>query len=425
LRLLGRDVKLYLLASGIFGFTIMNGIYPVLFNLYLLRLGYGMAFIGQVNAFGLLGYALAALPASLVSNRLGIRRTMAIGMGLAAFVFGLQPLLEFASIPVHKAWLVASRPVGAVGFALFFVNSMPFLTAATGPEERNYAYSMRGLVDTLSGFFGSLVGGALPGWITLVFDTQLESAAPYRFSLVLAAAFCLPAAFVLLAMRPPRREPHREPRAALRQDPALATAEPGTDKVDPAPIAIIAVLALTAMMRSAGVGTSRTFFNVYLDDGLGVSTAQIGTLFALVQLVAASGVLLTPVLTRRWGKYRIVIWGSLGIAVGLLPIALIPHWAAAGLGRLVGYTLALITDAAFGEYQMDSVSPRWRNTMAGASSMALGLSWTAFAFGGGYMIAALSYRALFLTASVLTAAGSLLFGAYFGAAAVRGQQQQH
>ncbi|MBN1584574.1 MAG: hypothetical protein JXA89_27960 [Anaerolineae bacterium] len=37
----------------------------------------------------------------------------------------------------------------------------------------------------------------------------------------------------------------------------------------------------------------------------------------------------------------------------------------------------------------------------------------AFAFAGGYLITALSYRALFLTASALTAAGTLLFGLYF------------
>ena len=45
--------------------------------------------------------------------------------------------------------------------------------------------------------------------------------------------------------------------------------------------------------------------------------------------------------------------------------------------------------------------------------MALGLSWTALAFGGGYLIAALGYRILFLLAAALTAGGTLLFGIVF------------
>ncbi|MBN1584573.1 MAG: hypothetical protein JXA89_27955 [Anaerolineae bacterium] len=46
-------------------------------------------------------------------------------------------------------------------------------------------------------------------------------------------------------------------------------------------MAIIVVMALAVMLRSTGTGVSRTFFNVYLDDGLCISIAQIGTFFAV------------------------------------------------------------------------------------------------------------------------------------------------
>jgi predicted MFS family arabinose efflux permease len=64
-------------------------------------------------------------------------------------------------------------------------------------------------------------------------------------------------------------------------------------------------------------------------------------------------------------------------------------------------------------FQMEQVPMRWRATMAAAGTMAVGLSMSAVAFGGGYVIAALGYRELFLLGAATTTAGALLFGAAF------------
>ena len=50
------------------------------------------------------------------------------------------------------------------------------------------------------------------------------------------------------------------------------------------------MLALISFLRSGGEGIGRTFFNVYLDDGLGIATAQIGSLFAFAQSYMAEKV---------------------------------------------------------------------------------------------------------------------------------------
>ncbi len=62
LRLFNRDVRLYLVSSALVGLAWL-GIFTVIFNLYLLRLDYDLAFIGLVNACGMLAYALISLPA--------------------------------------------------------------------------------------------------------------------------------------------------------------------------------------------------------------------------------------------------------------------------------------------------------------------------------------------------------------------------
>jgi MFS family permease len=396
---LERDVKLFLFSSSTVGFAIMSGIYPVLFNLYLLRVGYQVEFIGTVNAVGLLAYALLALPSGMLAARWGTRCTMVIGLALSTVCYALQPLVEFFPGPVGSIWILACRVLAAVGLALYYVNSIPFLANATHPDERDYAYSVQMAAGTLAGFAGSLVGGALPHLLERVLEVPAGSPAPYRYALVLAAILCVPAVLALLAVREPRAA-HAEVRGV-------------TSRTNDAPVALIAFIALAVLLRASAVGVSRTFFNVYLDAGLGISTANIGMLFAAVQLVSAPAAMAMPAIVQRWGSRDTVVYGSLAAAGSLALLAAIPHWVAATLGRAGIYVCSAVSDPAFSIYQMEAVPRRWRTVMAGASSLALGLSWTILAFGGGYLIASVGYRILFLSGAGLTLLGTLLLWLYF------------
>lgn len=393
-------MRCFLVASGIVGFCLLNGIHAVLFNLYLLRLGYGPEFVGWVSAVGTLSFALSALPSGWLASRIGVRRTMTLGLLISALGFGLLSISDVIPAPAREVWLIANRVVAIVGLGLFFVNSTPFLAGATTEEARDHAYSVRMVLDSLSGFLGSLVGGVLPGLIAILLGTSPEHPAAYRYALLSASVLCLPAAWALSSVREVETEPEAGQAAA--------------DGRGVLPFSLIGTMALVVLLRGAGVGTSRTFFNVYMDDGLGMPTAQIGLLFAVIQLLAVPAALSIPALTARWGAFRVAFVGSLGVALSMLPIALVPHWAAATVGRMGIYALSSIADVAMSAYQMALVSPRWRTYMAGATSTAMGLSWTALAVGGGYLIAGLGYRELFLLAGGLTALGTVLLGLFFG-----------
>ena len=66
-----RNVRLFLFASSLIGFAVFGGVYPVLFNLFLLRLGYGPEFIGLTRAVSLLSYAVLSPPAGALGARWG------------------------------------------------------------------------------------------------------------------------------------------------------------------------------------------------------------------------------------------------------------------------------------------------------------------------------------------------------------------
>ena len=398
LRLFSRNVRLYLITSALLGFCWV-GIYVVLFNLYLLRLGYGPAFVGLVNAVAALAFALFSLPAGALGGRWGVRRTMIVGLALVVVGLALPPLAEFIPAMLRAGWLLATFSLAWLGAALYMVNSSVFLMDATGPTERSHVFSMQVALWPLAGFAGSLVGGLLPGLFATVLGVPLDHPAPYRYSLLIAA--------MLFALGLPALMATRETGGTNAQE--------TVSQAGPVPYGLIALLAVVQLLQGAGEGAARTFFNVYLDAGLRVSTHQIGTLAAASQLLSVPVALAAPLLMGRWGNFRTFLWASLGIVLSMLPMALIPHWGAAGLGYVGVMALGTVWRPSLMLYRMQLVSPRWRAVMNGAVSMALGLSWSAISLGGGYIVTALGYPSLFLTGAGVTAAGALLFGICFRA----------
>ena len=130
-------------SSTLFGFAIFGGIYPILLNLYLLRLGYGPEFIGLLNASGSLCIAIFCIPAGALGSRWGSRQVMIAGLLLLVAGNGLLPLAEFAPAGSRSAWLLATNLLGALGVALYIVNTSPYLMAVTGDAERNHAFSVQ------------------------------------------------------------------------------------------------------------------------------------------------------------------------------------------------------------------------------------------------------------------------------------------
>lgn len=187
--LLGRDVRLYLVASALFGFS-WDGIRAVLLNLYLLRLGYSPKQIGWVNAVWYLVGAAFCLPAGAVGKRWGCRRALTAGMGMMTLSVGLLPLAESVPPAWQMGWIVGTNVIAGIGSGLFIVNGLPFLMATTGKEERTHAFSVTAAIGPLSAFIGSLAGGALPQVFAAATAASLESAAPYPLP---AAALCPPA----------------------------------------------------------------------------------------------------------------------------------------------------------------------------------------------------------------------------------------
>ncbi|MEM7344401.1 MAG: MFS transporter [Chloroflexota bacterium] len=330
LRSFNRNIQLYLITIGVLGFTFEGGIYAVLFNIYLLRLGYGPEFIGLVNGVGPLVFAVSSLFATVLGNRWGNRRLMVLGYTMMTLGLGLIPMVEFLPAAWQVEWLLTTYALNLLGLSWYFVNAMPFLMATASDETRDHVFSMQIAALFLSGFLGSLFAGWLPGFFANYLGLTLESAVPYRYSLFVSMFLMLPAIFILLAVKEPPNSPSDQVEPKL----AGPVKDLTLTKAAAFPMVVILMLTLVRFLQMSGATTITAFFNVYLDDALQVSTFRIGILSALGRLIAVPMALMTPLVIARWGYERVIIWVSYGIFVCLLPLALVPHWGAAGLGLI-------------------------------------------------------------------------------------------
>ncbi len=142
---------------------VVDGIYTVLLNLYLLRLGYGTEFIGLVNAIGLLTFALASLPAGILGSRLSTTGLMKFGVVVSLVGGLLLPMAEWLPPGWREAGLVVPYALMLGGFAFFFVNGAPFLLNVVDDAYKQHAFALKAAHWSLAGFAGSLIGGLLPG----------------------------------------------------------------------------------------------------------------------------------------------------------------------------------------------------------------------------------------------------------------------
>jgi len=393
LRLLNRDVRLVVIVYGLFGFG-WGGLYVLLFNLYLLRLGYDTEFIGFVNGASRLAFALVGLPAGVLGIRFGVRRVLIFGQSLIGVGLLTLPFGEYAPAALQPAWLIVTFVVAFIGGSLFFVNVTPYLMGITSPDQRSHVFSATAALFPLCAFAGSLVGGLLPGLFASLLGVSTDHPAPYRFPLMLGGGLF----FLALPLLRATRHAEDGPQAG----------ETGEDGGRP-PFSLLFALSLVLFLVTVPQGAAMAFFNVYLDDELGVATEVIGGLVAIGQLIAVPAATIMPAIAARWGQFAAYAVARFVCCLWMIPMALVPHWLVAGVCFIALAAYGAVAAPLFTVYSQGMVPRRWRSAMSGSAMTSMGLSWTLTAALGGVVIKHLGYPTMFLGAALLGAAGVLLF----------------
>ncbi|MGI9254613.1 MAG: MFS transporter [Thermomicrobiales bacterium] len=386
-----RDTRLFLVYNLLA--YVGYGVFQLIFNLYLKELHLRENDMGAFQSAQTLVMAGAAATMGPVLQRFGIWRPMVAGM----VIFLLTSIgLAWSSQPPA---LLALSAVSGVGLAYLFTTTMPFIISWTPRDQRQHVSTVAFAVIGLSGTLGSLIGGFLPKML------GLDPLWSYRWTLmagtVLAASALIPLG-LMGTSRSPKAPP--DPHAARE---AVGAAERRQVKLD------VTVFVLIGGIMAIGAGMIVPFYNVYLTT-LGAGPEQIGLVFAVAGLGAATIGLFAPAVSRRWGALA----GTTGVRLAGLPLYAVllfaPSLWAAILAHIVRQTTISMAWPIDSTFIAEVLPPKARASVYGLRSAAWNLTWAGASLLGGFLIVRQGYALSFALLIGSTLVAMALFVGYYG-----------
>ena len=398
-----RDIKLFLLYNLLSNVGI--GVFQLLFNLYLIQLGYDESYIGQFQSISTLSMAGVAISIGLLVNRFGVWRSVTSGL-----VFFLITSL-LASIVTNQYLLLVMAGLSGAGTAFLFVPTMPFIVELTQRQERHGVAALAFSLSSLSMTVGSLIGGFGARGIGALFGLETPGADAFRYTLIAGIALAGLGVIPLAAMTGERKRAlpgDEEPSGSTTSD-AIARA-PGIVRRH-----MIVFIAIGGLM-SLGAGALFPFYNVFLQER-GATSGQIGIIYAAAGLTAAIVGLTSPWVARRVGSLQAtalirlspVPFFMLLIVTPALPVAILAH-----IVRTTSVNMAWPIDST---YISEILPSRSRAAVFSYRSGAWNLGWSLASLVAGYLIVRYGYNVSFAAYIVFMSIAMGLFFVYFSKAA--------
>jgi MFS family permease len=374
--ILGAQFWHFLAAAVLFNFALF--IFALLYNLYLVDLGFGETFLGVVNGANRVGSLVGTVPAALAAYRFGLRKTLLTTIGATALIEMLRALA------VSRTTLAGLGFASGCVFSFWAVVFAPIIAGAVGEKRRPVAFSTFFATMFAVGIAGNWVGGQLPLWLHGKRTVLLVSAAMTALALV----------------------------PALRLRPTTVVRDAG--RIYPRSGFLARFLVAFAVWHLA-TGTFNPFANVYFAR-LRVPVERIGMIFSLSQIGQVATVLMAPLVFRRAGLVGGITWMMFATAIGISGLAAQPPAAAAALAFTAYMSFQWMSEPGLNSLLMGHVAESERG---GASAVTYLVAFGAQAlasFAGGALLARFGYGIVLAGAAVLAACAGVLFRALLGPA---------
>jgi MFS family permease len=354
LRAFRPNARLYLLNVVIIGASM--GVYRLLFNFYVLSLGFDEALLGSLITTSSFTALLAALPMGYLADILGRKGSLLISGALVS-----------ASIVAIVIWpfegmFYAMNVVSGLGQALAAVTMSPFLMENSGEQERTYLFSFASGLQMAIASVGNWIGGYLPTWISLLRDVSPTSSPAYGGALLVVAVAAVFGLVPLAFLRTPRLgKSERTIFAPI----TYAAKQP----------VLLGKLILPMLLTSIGAGLIMPFMNVFFRVVHHQPDPVIGSLFAWGSLAMGIGLLIAPPLADRMGKIQLVVITQ-GLSIPfLILLGFSPIFWVGTLAYYVRLALMNMSGPVYQTYVMENVEPSARATVASLVSMSWNFGW--------------------------------------------------
>jgi MFS family permease len=358
-------------------------------NLLLREAGFDEPFIGHTLAATSFGAMMVLLLAAPFMDRLRLKLFLAAGLALLAA--GLAGTAWTAG-PRSPFPVLAFSFVSGLGMALFEVGVAPFFMRHSGPAERPYLFAVGTALSPAAGLLAAMgmKAGAL-AWG--------EGVAAHRDMVLVGAGFAASALLVL----------------ALIRESEAARAGDVEERFD---YAKAARFCLPELVFGLGAGLTIPFINLYFRSRFGQDVGTIGLYYSGAQALMMVAFLLAPVLARRYGAVRTIVFFQLTSVPFFLVLAFTTTLEVAVGAFLLRHACMNMVHPVSANFMMEAIPPRQRARMNGMKQTSNKAAWVLATVTGGYVIKEVPFvRDGFTTVMLVTIAlyilGSLMYWRFF------------
>ncbi len=391
LKLLSRNARLFLI--GIFFVGINWAVFWVLLNLYFKELGFAEDLIGQILSSTAWGMAIVSVPAALIIPRVSIKKILVFSVVLAGFFYLLQ-----ATLVVRTELLTASLRWG-MSTTVARVAAAPFMMRNSTPKERTHLFSLHFGIYVVAGIAGSLGGGQLPG---LFSSLGVSGALAFRYALYVSVGMGLLSVIPFSMIKPEER--FEEPSKAEPAWNKKLLAEKG---------ALFFKLCFPFFIVGLGAGFVIPFLNLYFRDRFDVAAGTIGIYFAIQQVSMLGGILSGPVVSKRFGMIKTVVFTQLASIPFMLVLAFTYYLPAAVGAFVFRASLMNMGQPISTNFAMEKVSEKEQALTNALLMLSWTGSWAISANLGGKLIKAYGFTLPLLITIGLYALSSILYYIFF------------
>jgi predicted MFS family arabinose efflux permease len=364
-------------------FCLGMSVYFLLYNLYLLELGYREDVLGRVSSLMSMGTLLGALPAAAIARRIGLRNTLLVAM------LGSAAAASFRVLNPAQGWLLASAFLNGLFMSLWVVSYSPTIAGLSSERNRQLAFSLDCAASMSVGILGGLAGGRLPGTLQAVLHTGgLEAK---RTALLAAAAFAALGAWPAARLR--FAEPVREAARAVKVYPRGR---------------FLGGFLIALGCWSVAVGAFNPFFNAFFAR-LRMGTERIGLVYSGAKLFQVLAVLCAPLVFRRLGDVKGIAAMQLMTGLALATLAVSPAGTAAALAYTGYMSFQYMSEPGMFKMLMSRVTPGERSGASALYFLVTSIAASLSALAGGAAISRFGYSPTLLAAASIAALAALLF----------------
>ncbi len=386
------NARLYLVSAVLTGAAF--GVYRLLFNFYVLSLGFDEGLLGQLITLTSLSALLTALPMGYLADMLGRKNSLLLGGAVVAG--SVAAMLFWPSVPM---FYVMNLLMGAAQ-GLQTVTMSPFLLENSGEEERTYLFSLSSGLQMAAAFVGNSIGGYLPGWIASQQGVVATSSVAYAGALGIISVAAFAGLLPLFWLRTPVLKKSERalfaPFAYARQHPVTLTK-------------LIAPMLVT----SIGAGLFMPFMNVFFRVVHQQPDPIIGNVLAWGALAMGIGLMIAPPLADRLGKAELVVITQ-GISIPfLIMLGYAPWFWMSALGHYARLSLMNMSGPIYTTFVMEHVEPDSRATVASLVSMANSFGWAFSPSISGYLQVHYGFGPVFALVIVLYSLSVFMYWKFF------------